>query len=288
MRESTVASLAIGFLILAAIFLVIERLAPGLKGQRVFRRGFWVDVAYWFFTPLVTRWISRIAIAVAAVLLALALGISFESLRNREYAGFGPIGALPLWLQGITVFVLGDFVGYWMHRLFHTGRWWRFHAVHHSSTQVDWLSSVRLHPVNDAATRLVQIFPLFLLGFNPFVLVACAPLISLYAILLHANVNWDFGPLRAVIASPVFHRWHHTKEHEAMDKNFAGFFPFWDIVFGTYYLPRGKVPTDFGIHEPMPENLLGQLAFPFRRQAVASRRGMALQSRLPGASVASR
>ena len=37
-----------------------------------------------------------------------------------------------------------------MHRLLHRPLLWRFHAVHHSSTQVDWLSAVRVHPVNDA------------------------------------------------------------------------------------------------------------------------------------------
>jgi sterol desaturase/sphingolipid hydroxylase (fatty acid hydroxylase superfamily) len=41
-----------------------------------------------------------------------------------------------------------------------------------------------------------------------------------------------------VIASPrPRHRWHHTGEAEARDKNFAGQLPLWDILFGTYYMP---------------------------------------------------
>jgi sterol desaturase/sphingolipid hydroxylase (fatty acid hydroxylase superfamily) len=39
---------------------------------------------------------------------------------------------------------------------------------------------------------------------------------------------------RSVIASPRFHRWHHTGEAEARDKNFAGLLPLCDILFGTY------------------------------------------------------
>ena len=27
---------------------------------------------------------------------------------------------------------------------------------------------------------------------------------------VHANLNWTLGPFRYVLASPVFHRWHHT------------------------------------------------------------------------------
>ena len=39
---------------------------------------------------------------------------------------------------------------------------------------------------------------------------AYAPFLTFYAIFVHASVNWDFGPLRYVVATPVFHRWHHS------------------------------------------------------------------------------
>jgi sterol desaturase/sphingolipid hydroxylase (fatty acid hydroxylase superfamily) len=50
-----------------------------------------------------------------------------------------------------------------------------------------------------------------------------------------------------------------------MDKNFAGMFPFIDLAFGTFYMPKGKLPTEFGVNEAVPEGLVGQLAYPFRR-----------------------
>jgi sterol desaturase/sphingolipid hydroxylase (fatty acid hydroxylase superfamily) len=90
-------------------------------------------------------------------------------------------------------------------------------------------------------------------------------LLTFYAIFLHANVNWDFGPLRSVVATPVFHRWHHSREREAWDKNFAGLLPLWDILFGTYYMPRGRYPENFGINEPMPAGWTGQFVEPFVR-----------------------
>jgi sterol desaturase/sphingolipid hydroxylase (fatty acid hydroxylase superfamily) len=65
--------------------------------------------------------------------------------------------------------------------------------------------------------------------------------------------------------SPRFHRWHHTDETEARDKNFAGLLPLWDILFGTYYMPKGRRPFHFGTSTPVPAGLFGQLAFPFRR-----------------------
>lgn len=171
----------------------------------------------------------------------------------------------PAWLQAIEVLLIGDFVGYWTHRLFHGRRLWRFHAVHHASRHLDWLSSVRLHPVNDAVARMSGVVPILLLGFPPAVLAAYVPFLTLWAILLHANLPWSFGPFRYVIASPTFHRWHHTSEDEGLDKNFAGLFPFLDVTFGTFYMPYGRQPQRFGLKdETVPEGLLGQLAYPFR------------------------
>jgi sterol desaturase/sphingolipid hydroxylase (fatty acid hydroxylase superfamily) len=69
-----------------------------------------------------------------------------------------------------------------------------------------------------------------------------------------------------VIVSPAFHQWHHTRQAESRDKNFAGLLSFWDVLFGTYYFPAGRLPEDFGIDDAsFPGHLVGQLAYPFRR-----------------------
>jgi sterol desaturase/sphingolipid hydroxylase (fatty acid hydroxylase superfamily) len=62
--------------------------------------------------------------------------------------------------------------------------------------------------------------------------------------------------------SPVFHRWHHSADAERQSKNFAPMFPVWDLMFGTFYMPRGRRPEAFGA-EGVPDGLLGQLAHPF-------------------------
>ena len=86
------------------------------------------------------------------------------------------------------------------------------------------------------------------------------PVLAFYSLLLHARVPWRFGPLRFVIASPAFHRWHHTSQAEGRDKNFAGFLPIWDLVFGTYYLPTDRQPRRFGVDdEAVPEGFWAQL-----------------------------
>lgn len=259
--------LLLGPVIAFVVFLVATRVMEWMRpaGRRlpVLRRGFATDVTYWFFTPLVTKAVTRLA--VIAALIPVALLIYGQLDRAKLLDGFGPLSRLPLWAQAAAMLVIADFIGYWMHRLFHRGRFWNFHAVHHSSVDLDWLSSVRVHPVNDALMKIAAVLPLIALGFKPDALAVITPILTIMAILVHANIDWDFGPLRRIIVSPRFHRWHHTDEAEAIDKNFAGLFPIWDIMFGTYYMPKNQLPSRFGTATPVPASLLGQLWFPFRR-----------------------
>ena len=92
--------------------------------------------------------------------------------------------------------------------------------------------------------------------------------------LAHANVRLSFGSaLDRVLVSPRFHRLHHAigLGHESRGQgslgghNYAVLFPLWDLLFGTFHLPAGRKPQRFGVDEPVPASLAGQLAYPFRR-----------------------
>jgi len=263
--EQTFLGVLVTLIILSLLFFVIERIAGRGRNrqQPVFRRGWFTDVVYWFATILLTKPITRLLIILPLSVLIFAQVTSLETLKMGVYTGFGPLSRQPIWLQAIQIYLLVDLCGYWTHRLFHGGNWWPFHAVHHSSEDLDWLGSLRVHPVNDVVNKLAQATPVLLMGYNPTVTLSTAPVLTFYAIFIHANVNWDFGPLRSVIATPVFHRWHHSRDREAWDKTFAGLFPIWDILFGTYYMPKGRYPENFGICEPMPKGYFGQLWEPF-------------------------
>lgn len=264
--------LAVSFVVLSVVFGLLEARWPSIRGQKRVRAGFWTDAAYWIFTPLVSGSVTRLALIVLALALAAAYGVQLEKEHVRAFLleRHTAVSALPKALQAFLALFLGDCVSYWMHRLFHGRRLWRFHAVHHGSVELDWLSSTRIHPVNEALTRAVEVLSLVVLGFPADVLAAYAPFLILWAIGLHANVDWDFGPLRFVLAGPRFHRWHHTSQEEGLDKNFAGLFPVWDLLFGTYYMPQGAVPTRFGVKgEPVPDGILAQLAYPFKRSGDA-------------------
>jgi len=242
----------------------LEWVAPANPEQPLFRRrGIRVDLCYWFFTPLVTRAVTRLAIGL--VLFAAAIVIGHGATPPGLLAGFGPLSRLPLWGQILVGLTVVDFFGYWVHRLFH-GPLWRIHIVHHSPPVLDWLAAARVHPLNELIARPLSLLPALALGVSPVALAPILPALTFYALFLHANVSWDFGPLRRVIASPRFHRWHHSSEPGAQGENLSGFLPVWDILFGTWHMPRDRVPHRPGTSEPVPQSFLGQLAYPFRRR----------------------
>ena len=66
--------------------------------------------------------------------------------------------------------------------------------------------------------------------------------------------------------APVFHRWHHTAADRGGSSNFAGTFPIWDLLFGTFYMPENELPDAYGIDDQsFPESFGAQMLYPFRR-----------------------
>lgn len=241
---------------LCLVLAVLARLMPCNPGMYWWKnlRAFVTDLIYWFIVPVFFKY-TRL------VLLAVGLAVFYGG-RDPELL---PVKDWPMWLQFLAVLLLQDVMLYWIHRVFHSRPAWRFHAIHHSPTTLDWLSTMRIHPVNYIMEFILADVIVLLLGFPPEALVMVMIFSTPYSSMVHANLNWTFGPLRYVFASPVFHRWHHTTQEAGLDKNFASTFPFLDLLFGTFYMPAGKRPEQFGIGEAdFPEDFLGQLAYPFR------------------------
>ena len=145
-----------------------------------------------------TKSVTRVALGIVFVLAARSQGVSFEEFRALVVTRRTWASSLPLAIQIPLLLLVGDLLAYWSHRLFHGSWLWPFHAVHHSSTAVDWLSSMRLHPVNDIVTRLLQVVPLYWMGFSGAALAGFVPFLTFYTLVLHANVTWTYQstPLR--------------------------------------------------------------------------------------------
>lgn len=245
------------------VFTVLGKLTPCNPGQPLLRKGMGTDLLYCFILPILNRFVR--IILVSAGLYLIFSKPSQDELSHYFINGFGALATLPLWLQAAIIFLISDFLLYWIHRLFHGKTLWNFHAIHHSPDTLDWLATFRFHPINAwLAFTLVDTIML-LAGFSPAAVALFANFNLVYSAMVHANLNWTFGPLRYLFASPVFHRWHHTAENEGMNKNFAPTFPLLDVIFGTYYMPEGRLPQAYGIQgSTIPESFAGQIIWPFK------------------------
>jgi sterol desaturase/sphingolipid hydroxylase (fatty acid hydroxylase superfamily) len=270
MLGQTIAKVVPVTIVLALVFTVLAHFWACNPGKPWWRkRELVTDICYWFFVPLFAR-VFRIG------LLVVGAGFFFNIHDADELIAFydnghGPLSALPLPVQAILFLVLGDFMLYWLHRMFHRGGFWKYHAIHHSSEDLDWISAARFHPVNLVLGTIGVDVVLLLAGLSPNAMILLAPFNIFHSAFVHANLNWTLGPFRYVLATPVFHRWHHTSPEEGGNSNFAGTFPLWDLLFGTWYMPAGRLPDNYGIVEQasFPNEITGQLAYPFKRQASA-------------------
>lgn len=228
------------------------------------KREIMTDLVYWFVIPLFARYL-RIGLLVMGAALLFNINTA-EGLVEFYDDGHGPLAQLPLWLQAAIFLVGSDFMMYWIHRMFHRPTLWRYHAVHHSSEELDWISAARFHPVNIFLGSVMTDVVLLLAGISPNVLVFLGPFTIAHSAFVHANLNWTLGPFKYVIAGPVFHRWHHTAAERGGEMNFASTFPALDLIFGTFYMPKDKLPDAYGVADPaFPPGFGEQMLYPFRR-----------------------
>jgi sterol desaturase/sphingolipid hydroxylase (fatty acid hydroxylase superfamily) len=259
----SVARLCAWLVLLMLIFIPLERLFA-VHRQRVFRKAFGSDVLYYFLSGLLPK-----------LLLVLPLSAVAWAIHGSLPAGYYLwTASLPLWARFAASMVVGEIGAYWAHRWSHeVPMLWRFHAVHHSAEEVDWLVHTRAHPVDMFFTRLCALVPMYLLGLAqpagnqvdlaPYLVTVVG---TVWGFFIHSNVKWRLGWLESMVSSPAFHHWHHTNDGPAyINKNYAPMLPFVDRCFGTLYLPKQSWPGKYGTDEPVASGMAGQLFEPLER-----------------------
>ena len=175
----------------------------------------------------------------------------------------------PVPLQMLLMMVVADGFRYWLHRWAH--EWdplWRFHAVHHSPHKLYWLNVGRFHPIDKGLQVFLDTFPFLLVGVGEEVLGLYVVCYAINGFFQHCNIDLRFGMLNYVISGPELHRWHHSMITQESNHNYGNNLIIWDLVFGTWYLPKGRNVQELGLlNRKYPSGFLEQIRAPFSPNA---------------------
>lgn len=250
--------LIIDFAVTAAIFIPIEQFFPKRKTYGIVNSDWKLNLTYFLVFDLNIKFIL---FAIKFPAHFFFTNLKFSELQNV-------INNLPFLIALFLALFVADLFQFIRHFLAHKIPFlWKFHAVHHSTENIDWLAGSRSHLIDLLLDRSFIFIPIYILGFNESILVTYTTIVALQSVWAHTNSHIELGWLKYLIVTPQYHHWHHAKDVSAHDKNFAVHFPFIDMIFGTFHSFKHGWPKETGIHEPdFPKNnYLKQFLYPFKR-----------------------
>jgi sterol desaturase/sphingolipid hydroxylase (fatty acid hydroxylase superfamily) len=180
----------------------------------------------------------------------------------------------PVWLEGFLAVLILDFAIWLQHLITHrVPLLWRFHRVHHADRDMDVTTAIRFHPVEIAASMLLKIGLVYLLGPAALAVLVFEVLLNGTALFNHANLRLpprlDAAP-RLILVTPDMHRVHHSTLRQEHDRNFGFALSVWDRLAGTYLAQpaAGHQAMTIGLawQDDRPSRLGWSLLLPFGRK----------------------
>lgn len=247
----------------------LEVIIPWRKKQKVFRKDFWLDAFYMFFNFYIFH------LLLFAALSNVSYELMMEALRPLGYNGGHLIDLSGMgWGWNLLFyFLIADFVQWCVHVLLHRVPFlWKFHKVHHSVKEMGFAAHLRYHFMETFVYQTFKYFSLSMLfGFDLSMGFIVYSLTVLIGHLNHANLDWDYGPLKYIFNNPKMHIWHHAKElpkSHPYGMNFGISLSLWDYIFKTDYIPSSGRDIELGFpdDEKYPQGFIGQMFTPFKKE----------------------
>ena len=231
--------------------------------------------------PRKTRWTTNLAIIVidsltlrlmSVLMPLLAVGAAIDAAAQGW--GLFNVIALPIWVEVVAAMVILDLAIWAQHLVFHkVPVLWRLHRVHHADRDFDVTTALRFHPVEIAASMIIKVGMVYLLGAPALGVVLFEVILNGSAMFNHANMRLPLGLdrwLRLVLVTPDMHRVHHSVHRDETDSNYGFCLSVWDRMFKTYTdQPRdGHDDMVIGLQwqNDEPSKLGWSLMLPFRRK----------------------
>lgn len=258
------------FLILISLLVWgLEIALPWRKKQDVIRKDFWLDTFYMFFNFFIFNLLLFIALSDVTVKMLhdVLAPLGYEGEHLFDLSGWH-VG-----LQLVLFFLISDFVQWNVHILLHRIPFlWRFHKVHHSVKEMGFAAHLRYH---FGETLVYNSFKYIILsmifGFD----IQLAFIVHATAITIghinHANIGWDYGPLKYILNNPKMHIWHHAKDlpkEHPYGMNYGISLSVWDYIFKTDYVPHDGRDIEIGFEkdENYAKTFWEQLIAPFKKE----------------------
>jgi sterol desaturase/sphingolipid hydroxylase (fatty acid hydroxylase superfamily) len=240
----------------AGIITLLEFCYPYSKNWYANKNDFGNDLAFMTLVQIALPTILSFFISITLLETFKANDFSFKGLWPHSW---------PMLAQGILMLFIADFLGYWVHRFAHT--WsllWRFHAVHHSPHKLYWVNVGRFHPIEKTYQYLFSTLPFLVIGVHLEVLSIYFVIYGINGFFQHCNIDVKLGPLNYVFSGPELHHWHHSKKIKESNNNYGNTLIIYDLMFGTYFLPKERDVGDLGLlNRNYPLDFLSQMRAPF-------------------------
>jgi sterol desaturase/sphingolipid hydroxylase (fatty acid hydroxylase superfamily) len=241
--------------------LVVERIAPAEARQPAAHLR--LNLGFGAVNSIIVTLLNPL-VGAAGVGIVNACGGGLIDLPDRGWALVGS--------AAVFIFAM-DFMEYAFHRAQHAVPFlWAMHSLHHSDPSVNVTTTTRAFWL-EPGIKAVFVYPMvgILFHVTPAIL-AIYGVSQLYHFVNHLNLKVHFGRWWVFLNGPQYHRIHHSVEPRHFNRNFAAFFPVFDLIFGTYHRPMpGEFPATGLGADTAPRHLLEAVIWPVRRARAGDR-----------------
>lgn len=164
----------------------------------------------------------------------------------------------------ILLFILTDFLLYWMHRIEHHCRiFWAVHVTHHSAEEMNLSVGFRAS-VFQPVYRFLFFIPLAFCGFQPIDILFMYSIIQFWTVLIHTRYTGRMPLFDFIFVTPSHHRVHHASNALYLDRNMGAVLIIWDRIFKSFQREKpasSYEPIRYGLVSPPQKTDLIHLIF---------------------------
>ena len=218
-----------------------------------------VDYYFWFFNSLI-----KVILIGPFIKAHLYLAQDIADLSHRFIASSPNMSqSLAIVLYTICLFLVNDFLSYFVHLLLHKIPFlWRIHKTHHSATVLNPFTQYRIHPLelilhqgryiisfalvtglfeylSNGQINLIAVLGVNVLGFA---------FRAIGSNLRHSHVKFKYPEaIEKIFMSPYQHQIHHSDKEEHFDKNLGSALSIWDYLGKTLLTSKQIKRLNFGL-----------------------------------------